>query len=385
MHDKDRSLIPGGIGTVITAILLSICVILFAYYTYEKSLNHSLTPKSFFEQLRAPESEEVKEAQVLYSFDYDFKEKPVFTVYKDYIVKCSSSGIWFLDKTGEVVWSESISYFNPIVKTNGNYLLVFDTGSLSVCVIKDKAVIWREKLDEEIINADISKDGSVTIITESKRDNNEVRVFNPGGIEIFRKIIANEFAVSAGISPSSDLLAVSLLTAEASEVHTNFKFYDMKGNDLSSLSFQEPSEILPVFCFNNDKSLFAFGDSVLAYIDRTEKISWKKQFTRIMGASSSGDKRIAVAVKEPKGNRLILYDTNGKEVSFCALQSEPDAICSVKGMIAVNAQDTVYFYNGECKNIAQYSDNTLIQKVFLLSRHQAVIITSDNILVLNID
>lgn len=384
LHNRDRSLISGGIGTVITAILLSICVILFAFYTYKKSLDHSLTPKSFIEQLGSHESQDVKEAQVAYSFNYDSKEKPVFAIYKDYIVKCSSSGIWFLDKTGEVVWSENITFFNPTIKVNGAYLLVFDTGSLNVCVIKDKAVIWKDKLDEEVVNADIGKDGSVVIITESKRDNNEVRVFNSGGIEIFRKIIASEFAVTAGVSPSSNVLAVSLLTTAASEVHTNYKFYDMKGNDLSSLSFEESSEILPIFCFNSDKSLFAFGDTALAYLDRTGKIIWEKQFTNVFGACLSGNKVIAAAVKDSKGDKLILYDITGEEVSSCELQSEPDAIDSVKGLIAVNMRNTVYFFNSDCKNVALYSDDTLIQKVFLFSKHQAVIITNDNILVLNI-
>lgn len=384
LQNGDRSQISGGIGTVITAILLSLCVILFAIYTYQKSIDHSLTPKSFFEQLGSQKSEDVKEAQLLYSFNYDPKDKPVFAIYKDYIVKCSSSGLWFLDKTGEVVWSESITFFNPSIKVNGAYLLVFDMGSLNICVIKDKEVVWKEKLDEEIVNADIGKDGAVAIITESKRDNNEVRVFNSGGIEVFRKIIANEFAVTAGFSPSSNVLAVSMLTAATSEVYTEYKFYDMKGNDLFKLSFEESSEILPMFCFNIDKSLFVFGDTALAYADKTGKVIWEKQFTNVFGAYPSGNRTIAAAVNDQKQDKLILYDTAGNEVGSCELNSVPDAVCAIKGLIAVNIHDKVCFYNSNCKNVAWYSSDTLIQKVFLFSKHQAVIITNNNVLVVSI-
>lgn len=385
LQDGDRSQISGGIGTVITAILLSLCVILFAVYTYQKSLDRSLTPKSFFEQLGTQKSDDVKDAQVLYSFNYDPKDKPVFAIYNDYIVKCSGSGLWLLDKTGEIVWSESITFFNPSIKVNGSYLLVFDTGSLNICVIKDKEVVWKEKLDEEIVNADIGRDGTVAIITESKRDNNEVRVFNPGGIEVFRKIIANEFAVTSGFSPSSNVLAVSMLTAAASEVYTKYKFYDMKGNDLSALSFEDSAEILPIFCFHSDKSLFAYGDTALAYADRTGKVIWKKQFTHVYGAYPSGNKTIALAVNDQKQYRLILYDNAGNEASSCELKSEPDAVCAIKGLIAVNMHDKVYFYNSDCKNVALYSGDTLIQKVFLFSKHQAVIITNNNVLVVSIN
>lgn len=367
---------------IVMALLLFLCIVSVAFYTYQKSLNPSSSPKDLLQIFQRAGSD-VNEAEVQYRFDFDSGENPVFAVYKDYIVKCDTSGIWFMDRKGDVVWSESIAFGKPAIKVSGSRLLAADIGSGGIYVLNDKTIRWQEKLDTAILNADISEDGYVTVITSSKRDNNEVRVFDPNGIELFRKIIANDFAVSACISPSEKTLAVSGISAGTARAYSNYKFYNKEGEELADQAFDATGELLPIFWYNHDDSIYAVGDSASASIDKTGKLVWEKQFKRVAGASPAGNAYLAAAVEDDAGAQLKIFDKAGKEISSCSLQGKPEGLNAIKGTIAVNTYDTVYFYNEKCKSTGKYSAASHVRQVCFLTRQQAVIICDGSITVVN--
>ena len=134
--EEERS---GGSKTgIITALLLFLCIIAVAFFSYQRSLKPDAELKDILQTIRVSASDVVKEAHPLSTYEFDASEKPVFVVYKNHIVKCGSSGIWFLDKTGEVVRSEGLIYSNALIKTSGSQLLIADrnTGEISVLEIK---------------------------------------------------------------------------------------------------------------------------------------------------------------------------------------------------------------------------------------------------------
>lgn len=370
---------------IVAALLLFLCVISVAFYTYQKSLNQSASPKDLLHLFRGTGSRVVKEAQIKYSFNFDSREKPVFVAYSYYIVKCSSGEIWFLDREGEVVWSESITFKNPILKTNGSQLLAADIGAGELFLMEDRSIRWRDKLDSSILNADISEDGYVTVITSSKRDNNEIRVYDPQGVELFRKIIANDFAVSAYIAPSEKILAVSGISTGAVGAYSNYKFYDLEGKDLGRQSFDVLGELLPIFWYNHDDSLFAVGDRAAALLDKTGKLIWVEQFKSIAGAGPVRSKRFALVAESNEGTQLMLYTTSGQKLSSCSLQGKPKGMAAINGTIAVYTYDMVYFYNDKCKNIGKYSAGSNIKQIYFLDRQQAAVITDSTVTVININ
>lgn len=374
----------GRLTAILTALLLFVCVISIAFYTYTKSVDPSTSPKDLLLKLKGTAGNTVEEAKVQYSFDFESRDKAVIAIYGDYIVKCSSGGIWFLDKKGEILWTESLSFRKPILKSGGSRLMAADIGAGEICVLDGRSILWSDKLDVAILNADISVDGYVTVITSSKRDNNEIRIYDPHGVELFRKIIANDFAVSALISPSEKILAVSGISTDAVGAYSNYKFYDMEGKELAGQSFEASGELLPIFWYNNDDSIFAAGDRAAATLDKSGKIIWEKQFKSISGASPAGSKRFAAAVESDEGIQLELYSIAGEEISSCKLQGKPNGLTAISGVIAVYTYDTIYFYNDKCKNIGKYSSNSHIQRVYFFNRQQAVVITDNSITVINI-
>ncbi len=370
-------------GSIITALLLFAGVISLAFFTYQKSINPSASPRELLKIMVEKDTNEIKDAQVLYSFTFEPRDKPVFEIYGDYIAKCSSEGILFFDKKGDVVWSEGLTYKNPMLKTNGDELIVADIGANDICVIKDKSIIWKDKLDVSVLNADISEDGYVTVITSSKRDNNEVRVYNPRGVELFRKVIANDFAVSAHISPSEAYLAVSCIDTNFMGAYTRFKFYNMGGAELAEKSFEETGELLPMIGYGRDDKLFAVGDQVMAYLDMTGKVIWESEFNDIFGAAIIGGKQFAAAVDGNEGNMLKLYSPDGSQVFTCSLRNKPEGLCAAGNRIALYTNSNIYLYDNTGEEIGQYHASSPIKQVSFFSRKQACVITGNTVTIIN--
>ncbi len=372
-------------GSIAGALLLFLCVVAIAFFTWQKSLDPSAGPEDLLKLFQASDADVIKEAHAQYIYEFDAREKPEFIVYKDYIVKCGGSGIWFLDKTGEVIRSEGLIYNNPIIKTNGSLILVADQGTGDMAVLNSGSIQWREKIDESILNADISEDGFVTVITTAKRDNNEVRVFETHGVELFRKVIANDFAVSANISPSEESFILSAIRTGAVGPYSVYKFYDMKGDNLAELSFQASAELLPIFSYNNNGSIFAVGDRAAAAIDPSGTVIWEKQFLSIAGASPAGNGQFAVAAESEEGSVMKIYQTDGQELASCELRIKPEGLNAIRGVICVNTSDAAYFYSSKGKIISKYSTGSSIRQVCFFDKNQAAVVTDRQVAVVNIN
>lgn len=383
--EYDHSGHSGRKAGILSTLLLFLCIIAVAFLSYQRSLNPEADLKDVLQVFQLMEPEVVKEAQLLYTYEFDEREKPTFVLYKEYIVKCSNSGIWFLDKAGEVVRSEGIIFNNPIIKTNGSLLLVADQGAGEICVLDDKAVRWREKVDASILNADISNNGYVTVITSAKRDNNEVRVFESHGLELFRKIIANDFAVSARFSPSDKYLAVSGISAGAAGAFSHYKFYDMEGKDLAGITFDTLGDLLPLFWFSSGNIIFAAGDRAVASFDSTGKFIWDKQFRNVAGAEPAGINKLAVTGENENGAVLQLYSAEGQELFTSILQGKPEGLNAIKGIISVNTSDTVYFYNEKGRNISKFFAGSTVKQVYFFNRQQAAVLCNRELRIININ
>ncbi len=382
--DQESPKSGGRAAGILTTLLLFVLIIAVALFSYERSLDPSVELKDLIKALGTSVEKEVKEAEVQYSFGFDAREKTAFVPYRDLVVKCSKSGILFLNKTGDIIRSESIAYTNPLLKTNGDQLLAADIGSTELCVLNNDSVIWQDKTDAAILNADISEDGYVTVITQAKRDNNVIRVYESHGVELFRKIIANDFAVSANVSPSEKYLTLSAISTGAVGPFSRYKFYDMEGKELAELSFDSSGELLPLFWYNKDDSIFAAGDSAAGTISTTGTSLWQEQFTSVSGAERAGNDMLAVAAQTDGGAVLNIYSADGKKHASAELQGVPSGLEAVKGRISVYNDNTVFFFDERGNNTSQYNTGKRIRQVCLFNKNQAAVITDGEVTILGI-
>ncbi len=367
------------------AVLLLLAITLVSFFAYLRS--QSIDPLTFSVQKFFSDSSNVKqlnEPSKVFEIPYDSKEHPVYGVYSDYLVKCSKDGIRFLDKKGRELWSEGLPLNNPVVKTNGRELLVADIGGRDIYVLNGQSVHWKDKTDASIQNAEIGPGGYVTVITDSTRYNGEVRVYDGNGIELFRSVIANDFAVTAKISPQKDEMVIDLINASGVKSYTYLKFIDINGKELAGKSLPQETSLYPLIWYTGGKSLFAVGDGSIVSMDKDKNIQWEKKFTKIAGAGITGSGRLAVASIGSNGYELKLFSTSGKEYSSTQLKGDVRNISTFEGIVAVNGGREINFFSERGRNLGRFTSMSDITDVLFFSKYQAAVVTKSYIAVVDI-
>lgn len=375
---------PAGRKTgVFMAVLLFLAIISVAFFTYLNSQNIDIRAVSFGQFSVGINDGQVKTSETLYDIPFDPRERPAFSVYKDFLVKYGKDGVRLLDKKGAEVFSQSMPLGKPLAKTNGKDLLIADIGGQDVYVLKEDGIVWKDKLDVGIINADISREGFVTIVTGSKRYNGEVRVYDSRGIELFRSIIASDFAISAKVSPSSGQMAVDSIDTAGVKAATGIRFYDLDGADLGEKNLEASDSIFSSILYADTGELFAVGDRSILAFDKDRNIQWEKKFKAVTGACITGGKRLAAVVEDDGGTKLAVYSAAGKELAVYAVGGAR-SVSAGSGIIAASTLRDVSFYNEKLRIIGKYTSKSDITDVYFFNRQQAAVVTKNQVSIISI-
>jgi hypothetical protein len=384
---------PGRKFGIVLFLLLLVVIIAIAFMVYLKSEGidiknikiKELFQNGIFQKSQAPDSEENLE------INYEVKEHPAFIVYKDLLVKCETDSFKGINKKGEEVLIRSIGVNNPLIKTNGPELLIADLGGRDIYVMNGWNIKWDEKLSGNIINAEISESGHVTVIHEAKGFKGVVKVFDPRGIEMFSRNIAENFVLTAKVAPSGEQLLINSINTSGININPSLEFFDMMGNPFAARTPGE-NQIFAYASYLDDDSLLTASSSALVYYDKERNEKWRKEFKEIYSVGISLGKYIAAAVsKEGEGNGLEdglneiqIFNRKGQQTAAFQVEGRVENIRTYSDIIAVNTIREVCFINTKGVLVGKYTSKPDIKDVYFFNKLQAAIVTKNSVAIIEI-
>lgn len=383
---------PAKKSSIIMFLLLFLVVVGSAFFVYLKSQNIDIKTFNIKELItnristNGPKASEKKPVEI----KYDSKEHTVFGAYKDYIVKCTKNKIQGLNKNGEEQWSIPVSLNEPAIKLSGKDMLVADIGGRDIYVINGKDIKWSNKIDNNIINADISESGYVTVVKEEKRTRGAVTVYNLQGNEYFTKGIGESFIYMAKVSPSGKQVFISSIDSSGIKANTILEITDILGKSIAANKISQEGIIYPSFWYLNNDSMIAVSDDMLVCFDKTGKESWntKKEFPNIKIYSSkvSLGKYPVFAFGAANSNvtDVKILNTSGAPVSQYQIEGAVFNIETYSDTIAINTGREVHFINTKGKLLGKYSSKSDIIGVNFFNKMEAEIITKNSLVVTSI-
>lgn len=144
------------------------------------------------------------------------REKEICS-YKDGFVIASESVISVYSSSMYKYSDHPISLKSPVLCTNSKNILAFDRGGKTAYVMDSFTVIHTFTMEEVIINAGISENGSVFIITESYGYKSRLTVYNSSYAEVFSWDSTDEYILDA-ILDGDFIWAISI---EQSDTYIN--------------------------------------------------------------------------------------------------------------------------------------------------------------------
>jgi hypothetical protein len=374
--------------SILAFIMLLVLVIGVAFFVYLKSNDIDLKTVSLKDLfINKIKSEEQKMTSSVWELKSETNEQPEVIIYGDYLVKCTKDRIEFYNKESQSVWNKSLQINNPVPKVSGDELLVADYGGRELYVFKDKDIKWYKKTDGNIIRADISASGYVSVIQEAKGYKGAVTVLNLQGNPFFTRNAAESYLIDAKVSSSGKNVLMNSVDTSGVQVSSQIELTDMLGKPSFEKVIFENSVFASSAFLGNDSVVLASDSSVVS-IGKDGKSRWNKDFEsgKVYSMTTSMEKLVILAVSDEKSGLLqgsssevLIINTSGSQTASYKLQGQVKNLVSIDDVIAVNNGQEIDFINTRGKLITKYASKTAITNVYFFNRQQAVVVTKSGI------
>ena len=194
----------------------------------------------------------------------------------------SNEILFCISSSGKLLFSHVLNYSEPVIKSNGNYGIVFDRLSGKYVIISKKKVVHEGQSENasQILTAQVSSDGSYAIASRSNESACILTYYDRNGKEKFSWACTKDHIVSVAISSGGRELACAALSASDGEIETKVYLldiysdetefeYTVKGTAGIDIRFASSSKLM-LLC--SDRRLL-IGSKGEGSIESTEKYS----------------------------------------------------------------------------------------------------------------
>lgn len=388
-----------GVKTSLTAFLLILLIVIsLSFYVYSRSRDEELKNISIKEWilslLTKKENIETKVSAVMAETEegdgdgalelgYDFSQHTVFCIYKGLLIRCTSDSVKGINSKGEEEWSRSVDLGKPLLKTNGIDILVVDLDGKMIYVFSGSNLKWEKKLEDKILNAEISEDGYVTVVHKANGYKAAVSAFDPYGISMFTRFVADNLVLSSKMYSSGKRFVINEVDISGTKAHSYLEFFESYEKPFAGVKLDE---IMASIYYMKDGAVFTAGTTKAQYFDKDAKEKWSREYGKIYSSIPFGGKYVALAVDESdkpsslgfRNTEIQVLNQHGEQVSTYHVGDEVRNVEAFDDIIAVNATREVHFINTGGKLLKKLAFKADVLQVHFFNKEEALVVTRNS-------
>lgn len=267
------------------------------------------------------------------------------------IVIAKSNYLALFDKSGNTLWDTNTSVVNPILRTEGEFILLAEKEGKKVCLFKDKKLVFSIDSPNEILTAELSANGDSVLVTKKEFYKNAICVYNERGEQIFSWSSGTDSIISADISSSSRRVAAALVNTDT-RVKSYVMFFDInKETPYHNIEFTESLIYKTHFI---GETLNIEADNRIAGINTDGDVLWDLTFTDkdlILTSVDGNGKRIA-AIEKNNIPSLLVLDKDADINTTVNLDISPD-YADIKDKVLIYNNERIVIF-GEPRRLGRY-------------------------------
>ncbi|HEY5586052.1 MAG TPA: DUF5711 family protein [Ruminiclostridium sp.] len=368
---------------IVTFLLLIIAISIVAFVVYLKSFGYDFSTWSIRDAIAFISSQNEKAgssttSKIAFSQDGSVDCK----LYKNYTIVLSKDGIKWYDKNSKLLQEKALTLTRPVLRSSDEYMAVVDISGRDIYFYKDKAQLWTRKLDNQIINADISDDGYCTVVTQSEEYKSTVQVIDLNGVDKYTKLCAEDIVLGAKVIHKGQDVLINKVVTDSIKTGTQFEFnniYDEKPFATVNIA----DSIFPILISHGENEI-AVGQNVVLFMDKQGKEVWRKKADSIFCIAPNSEKYVIIAGEFTSSTgitkqQVLVLNAKGEEVYRF---DQPENIIGMDlngDRLALRTQRSVYLYTLKGKKLGQYSASNEIKDAFLVGNNEAIVISGGTI------
>ncbi len=217
------------------------------------------------------------------------------------VIAAKSNYVAQISAGGKEVWKETTEVVNPILATEGDYIMIAENGGTKVYLYSNGKLLFAKDAENEILNANVSSSGDVVVVTKKDFFKGAVEVFNKKGERVFSWASGTYSIMCADISPSGRKIAVGFLD-EKQEIKGIIQLFNIDEEE-SYKTFEIPGTAVFKLEFVGE-TLNVFGNNRFVGLSVHGSVIWDELADGVACAFDM----------DSKGNKVIVFDADNLPV-----------------------------------------------------------------------
>ena len=223
-----------------------------------------------------------------------------------------------LTSSAKEIMPKSHTYSNPVMKTKGSKMIVFDLDSGKFRVQRGSDTVIEKSLDKNIMAAAIGSKGNYAVATYGKDAQSVLTVYNKNGKEKFAWNFSDERITDIDLSPNGKYAAVAAIKALNGEISSKLYVFNLSKADEYTACFDYGGTTLLKVNYIKGNNIVAVGDNLKSYIknntNRQDDLKFNSDKLHNYCVSQDGSSVLALSKYGSSSlSTLSFYNSSNKE------------------------------------------------------------------------
>ena len=371
--------------TIAIALIIVLFIVLIALYISQREVRNWLD----INILRKNVSE-----QDIQTINLNTDKNNQIHVYSNYVAILNEKIVTLYNSYGEKITSLDVGINSALFDSSEKYLAIAEEKGHEICLVLDKNYLWSEKLEGEILQIHVNRNGYVAVISTDATHKSIVTFFDSQGKKLFTSYFASTRIVDASISNDNKYIAIGELDTAGTIIKSNVKILSVQnakqdpentiiytyeaddGNLITNVKYQSKNQIACIY----DNGLGVIKDENYREVVKIDN-------ENITYLANDFNNHVAFVKEESAGlfksqSNVYIVNTSDFQEKIYKMESAAKDVFANDNIIAVNVGTEIYFLDTNGWLIKKYTANQEITNV-KFSESLATIIYKDRIVIVD--
>ena len=316
-------------------------------------------------------------------------------VYNNYISVLNDKTVTLYNSYGEKITSIEVNINSAIFDSSQKYFVIAENRGNEICLIFDKTYLWSQKIEGEILQVHVNKNGYVAVITTDATHKSIVTFFDSQGKKLFASYFASTRIVDASISNDNKYIVIGELDTSGTIIKSNIKILSVQNaqqNPEKTIIYTYEAEdgvLITNVKYQTKNQIACIYDNGLGVIkDQTYREVIKIDNEKITYIANDFNNHVAYVDEENTGlfkaqSNVHIVNTSDYQEKIYKMDYVAKDIYANDNVIAINVGTEIYFVDTNGWLIKRYTANQEITNV-KFSESLATVIYKDRIVIIDL-
>ena len=369
---------------IIVALILAV-VIIFSLYIAEESFRKWVDTNVLRKDISSESTATI---------DLNVDKNNQIVCYNKYVGILNEKNLKLYNQAGENITDISVNINTAIFSSNDKFLAIAEKNGQELCVISDKTYSWSQKVDGEILQINVNKNGYVVLVTTDTTYKSIITVYDNSGKQLMRSFLSSSRVTDISISNDNKYVAYAEIDTSGTLIKSSVKVISIEkalSNSAESTVYTKDAEnskmIIKIQYQEKGELVCVYDDSINIVKDGQEQELIKKDDETTFISGNLGNS-IAYIKEEQRGvfdssSTLNIVNSSNNQTYKYNFDEIAKEMYTNGNVIGINIGTEIYFVSTNGMLIKKYTSNQEITNV-MITNNIAIIIYKDRIEIINL-